>query len=173
MDAEGPDALRDEVLSRAPGSEIARGDRSRIVRYLELLEMGEDPYPILEGSDPARGGTSQLWTEQTRVPTALVGLVMDRDVLDARIDERMATIGAAAVDEVRAADAAGASPTARKALGFEELLAGDVEAMKHKARRLARRQLTWMHKLPGVNVLDTTGREPSELAEQVAKFLEE
>jgi tRNA dimethylallyltransferase len=172
MDTEGADALRDEVLRRAPGSEIARGDRSRIVRYLELLDMGEDPYPILEGSDPSRGGTSQLWTEQTRVPTVLVGLVMDRDVLDARIDERMATIGAAAVDEVRAADAAGASPTARKALGFEELLAGDVEAMKRKARRLARRQLTWMRKLPGVNVLDTTRREPRELAEQVAEFLE-
>ena len=40
-------------------------------------------------------------------------------------------------------------PTARKALGFEELLAGDVEAMKRSTRRYARRQLTWMRKLPG------------------------
>jgi tRNA dimethylallyltransferase len=172
MDTEGPDALRDEVLRRAPDSEIARGDRSRIVRYLELLEMGEDPVPVLEGSDPSTGGTSQLWTSDTRVPTVLAGLVMDRDILDARIDERMEAIAAAAGDEVRAADAAGASPTARKALGFQELLAGDVEALKRSTRRLARRQLTWMRKLPRVNVLDTTGRAPRDLAEQVAELLE-
>jgi tRNA dimethylallyltransferase len=173
MDAEGPDALRDEVLHRAPASEIARGDRSRIVRYLELLEMGEDPVPSVEGSDPSRMGTSQLWTADTRVPSVLVGLVMDRDVLDARIDERMEAIAASAVEEVRVADAAGASATARKALGFEELLAGDVEGMKRKARRLARRQLTWMRKLPGVNVLDTTSRQPKDLAEAVAELLEQ
>ena len=35
------------------------------------------------------------------------------------------------------AAAAGASPTARKALGFEELLAGDVEAMQRNTRRYA------------------------------------
>ena len=48
--------------------------------------------------------------------------------------------------------------TARKALGFEELLAGDVEAMKRRTRNYARRQLTWMRKLAGVNVIDATGR---------------
>ena len=50
----------------------------------------------------------------------------------------------------RAADAAGASRTARAAIGFDELLAGDVEAMKSRPARLARRQLTWMRQMPGV-----------------------
>jgi tRNA dimethylallyltransferase len=172
MEEEGADALRDEVLRRAPGSEVARGDRSRIVRYLELVEMGEDPAPILEGSDPSRAGTSQLWTEQTRVPTVLAGLVMDRDALNARIDARMEAIAAAAIEEVRAADAVGASSTARKALGFEELLAGDVERLKRNARQLARRQMTWMRKLPGVNLIDATGREPKDLAGEVAQLLD-
>jgi tRNA dimethylallyltransferase len=171
MDAEGADALRDEVLRRAPRSQIARGDRSRIVRYLELLEMGEDPDPILEGSDPSRLGTSQLWASHTRAPTVLVGLVMDRDALDARIDARTESIAAAAGDEVRAADAAGASDTARKAQGFEELLRGDVDGMKRKARRLARRQMTWMRKLAGVKLVDVTGREPADVAGEVAKLL--
>ena len=36
--------------------------------------------------------------------------------------------------------------TARKALGFDELLAGDVEAMKQRSRNYARRQLTWMRR---------------------------
>jgi tRNA dimethylallyltransferase len=170
MDADGPEVLRDEVLARAPGAQIARGDRNRIIRYLELLEMGEDPVP--EGCHPDKPGTSQLWTEETRHPTVLVGLVMEREALNARIDARMEAIAAAAADEVRAADAAGASATARKAHGFEDLLAGDVEAMKRKARQFARRQMTWMRKLPGVNLVDTTGREPAAVASEVAQLID-
>ena len=60
----------------------------------------------------------------------------------------------------RAPHAAGASETARKALGFDELLAGDVEAMKRRTRNLARRQLTWMRKLAGVEVIDVDDRDP-------------
>jgi tRNA dimethylallyltransferase len=161
MKSEGPDALLAEVLERAPGAQIAPGDRSRIVRYLELLEMGEDPQPS--------AGESQLWTAQTRVPTKLIGLVMERDELDVRIDARMEAIAAAAGAEVRAADAAGASHTARKALGFEDLLSGDVESMKRRARRLARRQLTWMRKLADVHVVDVSGRDPASVAAEVAE----
>jgi tRNA dimethylallyltransferase len=160
MHAEGPDALRDEVLRRAPGAQIARGDRNRIIRYLELLEMGEDPLP-----------GERLWTAQMRVPTVLVGLVMDREALNGRIDARMEAIAVAAIDEVRAADAAGASSTARKALGFDELLRGDMEAMKLKARRFARRQMTWMRKLPGVQMLDTTGRDPADVAAEILRLV--
>jgi tRNA dimethylallyltransferase len=76
-------------------------------------------------------------------------------------------VGAGALDEVRAAHAAGASDTARKALGFEELLAGDVDAMKRRTRNFAKRQLTWMRKLPGVEVVDVTGREPEAVAEEL------
>jgi tRNA dimethylallyltransferase len=162
MDAEGPEALRAEVLARAPSAKIAEGDRNRIIRYLELLAMGE----------PTQPGPN-LWTSETRVPTALVGLVMERDELDRRIDARMEAIAAAAIDEVRAADAAGASVTARKALGFEELLRGDVEAMKRKARQLARRQMTWMRKLPDVRMIDTSGRKPRDVAAEVAKLFAE
>jgi tRNA dimethylallyltransferase len=160
MEAEGPDALRDEVLRRAPTAAIAAGDRNRIIRYLELLEMGEmtDPGP-------------DLWTSYTRHATTLVGLVMDRDALVDRIDARMEAIAAAAGDEVRAADAAGASATARKAVGFGELLEEDVDAMKLRARQFARRQMTWMRKLPGVNVIDMTGREPSDVAAEIVRLV--
>jgi tRNA dimethylallyltransferase len=79
---------------------------------------------------------------------------MDRDELDRRIDARMEAIAAAAIDEVRAADAQGVSQTARKALGFEELLRGDVDAMKRRTRNYARRQLTWLRRLEGANLLD-------------------
>ena len=81
----------------------------------------------------------------------------DRDELYARIERRVdAMVSAGAVAEVRRADAAGASATARVALGFDELLRGDVDAMKQRTRRYARRQLTWMRKLPDVQLVDLT-----------------
>jgi tRNA dimethylallyltransferase len=170
METEGPDALRDEVLERVPAARIAKGDRNRIIRYLELLEMGE-------GSDPLRrldaeAGASQLWSDEMRHPTLLVGLVMDRGVLAERIDVRMEAIAATALDEVRAADAAGASATARKALGFEDLLRGDVDALKLKTRQFARRQMTWMRKMHGVHVVDATIREPADVAREIARLLD-
>ncbi len=76
-------------------------------------------------------------------------------------------VAAGAEQEVRRANAAGASITARKALGFDELLGGDVEAMKRRTRNYARRQLTWMRKLAGVNVIDVTGRSPAEVAAEI------
>jgi tRNA dimethylallyltransferase len=36
--------------------------------------------------------------------------------------------------------------------------------MKQRTRRYARRQLTWMRKLPGVELVDIAGREPEEVA---------
>ena len=103
-----------------------------------------------------------------RHPTLLVGLTMEREALYARIDARVEQmLAAGAAQEVRRAHAAGASATARKALGFEELLTGDVEAMQRRTRNYARRQLTWMRKLAGVRILDVTGQDPATTAEAV------
>ena len=154
----GPEALHAELARRVPwaAEAVEPRDRSRIVRYLELHELGELEPP---------SGPNQLWTDDTRHPTRLIGLVMEREALYARIDARVdAMIAAGAEREVRDAHAAGASETARKALGFDELLAGDVEAMKRRTRNFARRQLTWMRKLAGVEIVDVTGREPEDVA---------
>jgi tRNA dimethylallyltransferase len=114
-----------------------------------------------------------LWTADTRHPTLLAGLTMDRDALTRAIDERVdAMIAAGALDEVRAASKAGASATARKALGFQELLDQDVEAMKRNTRRYAKRQLTWMRKLPAVRTLDVTGRDPADVAAELHGMIE-
>jgi tRNA dimethylallyltransferase len=157
---EGAQSLHEELARRAPAvaQEIAPADGKRLVRTLELLDAGEEPAPR-EGS--------QLWTTEIRHPTLLAGLVMDRGELARRIDARVdAMVAAGAREEVRAA-AATASATARKALGFEELLAGDVEAMKTRTRRYAKRQLTWMRKLPGVHTIDVTGRDPEDVAAEL------
>ncbi|MDQ6778536.1 MAG: tRNA (adenosine(37)-N6)-dimethylallyltransferase MiaA [Actinomycetota bacterium] len=158
LEIRGAPALHAHLAERAPwaAAEIDRADRQRIVRALELLDAGE-----LEPLE----GESELWTSTVRRPTLLVGLVMERAQLYERIDARVeAMIAAGADDEIRRANAAGASVTARKALGFNELLAGDVEAMKRRTRNYARRQLTWMRKLADINVIDVTDRSPAEVA---------
>ena len=110
---------------------------------------------------------SELWSADTRHPTLLVGLNMDRQRLYERIDRRVEAIVAGDAEaEVRAA--AGASKTARKALGFEELLAGDVEGLKKRSRNYARRQLTWMRKMAGLVEIDVTDVAPPETARRVA-----
>ena len=162
MAARGPAAMHAELRTRAPAAAAAiePTDRTRIVRSLELLELGLEPPPTDD---------SELWTAETRVPTRLFGLTMQREELYRRIDARAERIVAAGgAEEARRAAEAGASRTARAALGFEELLAGDVERMKSRTRQYARRQLTWMRKLAGVTVLDATGRDPRELADAIA-----
>ena len=103
-----------------------------------------------------------------RHPTQLVGLTMEREALYLRIDARVDEIVAAgAIDEVLRAEAEGASASARKALGYQELLAGDVEAMKRHSRNYARRQLTWMRKLADVNLIDLSGRSANDAAVEI------
>ncbi|HEY2537359.1 MAG TPA: tRNA dimethylallyltransferase [Solirubrobacteraceae bacterium] len=122
----------------------------------------------LDFAPPPPDGESQLWSEEMRRPTLLVGLTMAREALYARTDARVEEILAAgAAQEVRDADAAGISVTARKALGFEELLAGDVEGMQRRTRNYARRQLSWMRKMAGVWTIDVTGREADEVAREI------
>ena len=77
--------------------------------------MGEEPAPTAR-TRAVDGGTCG--------PTLLCGLRMERRALYERIDARVEPmVAAGAAEEVRRADAAGASRTARKALGFEELWA--------------------------------------------------
>lgn len=159
----GPRALHDLLAQRAPAAAaaIAATDSQRIVRALELDEAG------WRAPAPAR---SELWTEATRKPTLLIGLTLAREQLYAQIDARVdAIVAAGARAEVARAAAGGAGPTARKALGFEELLAGDIAAMKRRTRQYARRQLTWMRKLAGVWLLDLTGRDLDSAADEIAR----
>jgi tRNA dimethylallyltransferase len=161
VERRGAEELHHELLDRAPWAieGIAPSDKSRIIRTLELLEMGE-----LE----PREGDSQLWTEEMRRPTVLAGLTMERGELYRRIDQRVdAMVAAGAAEEVRRVEEAGASRTARKALGYEEILAGDVEGMKRRTRQYAKRQLTWMRKLAGVHTIDVTRREPGDVAGEI------
>lgn len=121
---------------------------------------------------PPGAEDSELWSPETRLPTTIFGLDMERARLYERIDARTeAIVAGGAEEEVRRAEALGPSRTARKALGFDELLSGDVERMKKRSRNYARRQLTWMRKVPNLRTIDRTGRGDAEIAAEIATTL--
>ncbi len=150
---------------------LAQGRRPIVVGgtglYLRaaLAELDFEPAPP--------DGPSQLWSEEMRRPTLLVGLTMEREALYAQIDARVQEmLRAGVVEEVRAAHAAGAGRAARKALGFEELLRGDPEAMKRRTRNYARRQLTWMRKLAPPLQIDLGERTPEQATSEILAALD-
>ena len=77
-----------------------------------------------------------------------------------------------AVAEVRSAELAGARRTARAAIGFDELLRDDAEAMKRAQWRFARRQLTWMRRMEDVTQIDRTGRGDTDVAAEIVSLLD-
>jgi tRNA dimethylallyltransferase len=173
-----PDELRAEVerelAERSPAALHAEldpdlaltvhpTDRKRIARITELQRAGIDPPRSSE----------RLWTEDLRRPTLLIGLTVDREELARRIDVRVdAMVVAGACEEAERAAASGASRTASAALGFKELLRGDVEAVKAAHRRYARRQLTWMRKMAGVRAIDRSGRDDDEVAAEIVAAID-
>jgi tRNA dimethylallyltransferase len=168
LEAVGAPGLHDRLQPDVAGA-IHPNDGKRIVRALELERMGERPYEASE----------QLWSQDLRRPTELFGIVMEREAIAERIAVRARVlVGTPALGEVEAALERGASRTARKALGFRELsahLAGELElgeARAHVERRhlaYAKRQLTWMRKLAGVDVIDRTEMTAAECARVVVE----
>jgi tRNA dimethylallyltransferase len=123
----------------------------RIVRALEVVELTGRPFsaslPRLEYVDPH---------------TVQVGVDIDRDELDRRIEARVdAMFASGLVDEVRGLLDAGLAEgrTASRAIGYREVAAyldgetteGEArEATKAATRRFARRQDSWFRKDPRV-----------------------
>ncbi|MGK2879188.1 MAG: tRNA (adenosine(37)-N6)-dimethylallyltransferase MiaA [Solirubrobacterales bacterium] len=157
LDQDGLEALYARLEREAPdlAAEVDPNNARRVVRALETLE---------QGLNPAARDENRLWTEGTRVPTDLFALVMDRAALNGRIEQRVdQMVEGGAADEVRGAEPL-AGRTARQALGFEELLTGDIDLMKTNTRRYAKRQLTWLNKLSGATLIDVTDRAPEDVA---------
>ncbi len=159
----GPGASHRLLLERDPaaGLRLHPNDRRRVVRALELTELGTSLRPE----------TDRLWSQETRHPALLVGLDMPRDELERRIERRAEKMFAAGVvDEVRSALAAGVSKTSAQALGLRELadLPRDqaLDALILRTRRYAAYQRKWMRRIPGL-VSVTPDRPPGEVADEI------
>lgn len=154
----GPAALHAE-LDADVAERVHPNDRKRIARALELQRSGIDP--------PER--RHELWSAELRHPTALVGIVVGREELAERIDARVdVMLGAGAAREAVSLERAGVSRTARAALGFEEVISGDADAMKAAHRRYARRQMTWLRRTEGIEVIARDGLDDAAVAARVS-----
>lgn len=166
----GLEALHSQLPTDAGGA-IHPNDRKRIVRALELERMGEEPYTT----------SDQLWSTELRKPAVLFGVVMDREALAERISQRVDEKHLAGfAGEVEAALERGVSRTARKAIGFKEaeaVLNGEIsremaaEQIKRRHHQYARRQLTWMRKLAGVELIDRTNLDARQAATSMLQRL--
>jgi tRNA dimethylallyltransferase len=165
----GAPALHAVLAARDP--EAAAGilpeNGRRIVRALEAIELTGQPFsaslPRLEYLDPR---------------TVQIGVDIDRDELDRRIELRVAAMfDDGLVEEVRRLLDAGLAEgrTATRAIGYREVaahLAGETsedearEATKAATRRFARRQDAWFRKDP--RVLWVRWDDPGRVAEAVA-----
>jgi tRNA dimethylallyltransferase len=143
---------------------IHPNDRRRIVRALELAELGETLRP----------DESELWAERHRHPTVVVGLDVPPAVLAARIAERTRTMFEEGVqDEVRTALAQPISATARKTLGLDEIATLPPEEAEQaiivRTRRYASYQRKWMRRIPGI-VIVAADRPAGAVADDIVEL---
>ena len=154
---EGAAALHERLVRIDPeaGARVLPGNGRRVVRALEVVELTGRPFAA-SLPEPA----------YVHPVTVQIGLRVPRDVLDRRIEQRVAAMwDDGLVEEVRRLDAAGLREgrTASRALGYRQVLAflgGEVseadafEQTVRGTRRFARRQESWFHRDPRVVWLD-------------------
>ncbi len=137
-------------------SRIHLNDTRRLVRALEVYELTGQPISSFQ---------TDWSTPGQRHAAVWIGLTWDREALNRRINARVRSmLGAGWLDETRAlSDRYGSlSQTASEATGYQDLiehLAGRVslddatERIKIATRQLARRQMKWFRRFPGVTWL--------------------
>ena len=158
-----PDRAYEELrtLDPAAAAAVHPNDRRRVVRALELAEVGSSLAPE----------SDRLWSEEMRRPTLLVGLEVPLTVLERRIADRTdEMIERGVVEEARRASDASPSPTAAKALGLDELatlrLPAARERIIERTRRYAAYQRKWMRRIPGILVIDAD-RAPEQVVDAI------
>ena len=118
LDAHGPGALfaRLRDLDPATAAKVDPRNGRRVVRALEVLELGERTHGAMLPEEPV------LWHDATRI----IGVAVPRDELVARLDARVEAMWRDGIlDEVRALRDRGLERgvTARRAIGYAQALA--------------------------------------------------
>lgn len=165
LDEVGPQALHAELAARDPeaAAVILSTNGRRIVRALEVGELTGRPFVA------TMPGPVSVYPD-----VVMIGLDVPRDVLDARIDARVDQMWRdGIVEEVRSLPGLAGSPTASRALGYQQvvaLLAGEIdddearEQTKAGTRRFARRQDRMMRKDPRIHWLPFAAHDLVERA---------
>jgi tRNA dimethylallyltransferase len=161
----GPERALALLAERDPGAAagLHANDRRRVVRALELTELGSSLRPHAD----------RLWTDEMRNETIVFGLDVPRDVLLERIERRAHAMFAAGVaEEARAVLAGDISSTAIHALGLREVADlpadGALDALIVRTRRYAAYQRKWMRRIPGL-VSVNANRPVEEIADEIVE----
>ncbi len=146
---------------------IHMNDRRRVVRALELAEIGRSLRPA----------NSRLWTTGTRHPTVIFGLEVDREELSERILERTINMFEQGVEEeVARAFRGSISSTARYIIGLDEVRnlprEDAVDAIVKRTRSLAAYQRKWMRRVPNLISVAASGAPEAVAAEIHAILIE-
>ena len=136
-------------------------DRRRVVRALELAEAGSTLRPQAD----------RLWSGETRRPTLIFGLDVQREEIARRIEERTRAMFECGVEEeVRQALTGSISSTARTIHGLRDIAElpreQALEALITRTRRYAAYQRKWMRRIPGL-VPVRADRPPGEVADEI------
>jgi tRNA dimethylallyltransferase len=161
----GAERAHEVLVERDPeaAAHVHANDRRRVVRALELTELGASLSPE----------TARLWTAETRHDTIVFGLELPRDVLLERIEQRAREMFAAGVvEEARTALGGNVSATAIHALGLRQVVdlspEEALEALVVRTRRYAAYQRKWMRRIPAlvsVNANQPAGEVADDIVE--------
>ena len=161
----GAERAHDVLVERDPGAaaRLHANDRRRVVRALELTELGSSLRP----------DSDRLWTHEMRHDTIVFGLDVPRDVLLERVERRARQMFDAGVaEEARAALAGDVSSTAIHALGLREVAElpreEALDALIVRTRRYAAYQRKWLRRIPGL-VSVNADRPPGEVADEIVE----
>jgi len=157
-DRKGPETAHGLLQSRdaRAAAQVHPNDRKRVVRALELWQAGGTLVP----EQP------RLWTAELRLPTLVVGLEVDRDMLAERIRARASAMFEQGVEEeVRAA-----GDVIPQVLGLEAVrtLPRDeaIAELERATLRFASYQRKWMRRIPGIVMIDAD-RPVGEVADAI------
>ena len=177
LEAGEREALRAELerLDPALHARLHPGDDQRLLRGLEV---------VLSTGRPLSSWQEE-WEPGEPLGEPAVALAWEREVLRRRVEERFdRMLEEGLVEEVQALRAAGGpGPTARKALGYRQILDWlEGRISREEARRraiqgtrtLIRRQMTWLRSFPDLRWLPVgESDDPEDLARKARDLLRE
>ncbi|WP_458110955.1 tRNA (adenosine(37)-N6)-dimethylallyltransferase MiaA [Arthrobacter sp. R1-13] len=152
--SEGEAGLRSRLERLDPVSAGRLGDTRRVIRALEVYELTGRPF------------SSYMPKREYIRPAVQIGLEVDREVLRARLAQRVhSMVENGLLEEVRRLESRGLrqGKTASRALGYAQFLkvldgVSDVSEASEETivatRQFARRQLTWFRADPRIAWLD-------------------
>lgn len=156
----GVEALHDKLraVDEVTAKRLHPNDVRRVIRALEIFHLTGKPL-----SQHLDGQTKSLVYD-----ACFICLTMQRDILYARIDERVdQMLEAGLVEEVRSLLASGYTKqlVSMQGLGYKEIISylhGECELeeavalLKRSTRRFAKRQLSWFRRMEHLHWIDVT-----------------